>query len=80
MKLKLAKQESDEEAGSISLKEIETMLKEKESLILYFDQENAHKDLIGMQEKLEEKDFSVYIKEVKYGLDENDYIYEAHIL
>jgi len=80
MKLKLAKQHIDEEIGSVSLKDIENLLKEKESLILYFDQENAHKDLLTMKEKFEEKDYGVYLKEVKYGLDENDYIYEAHFL
>lgn len=80
MKLKLAKQHTDEEAGSVSLKDIENLLKEKESVILYFDQGNAHKDLLAMQEKFEEKDYGVYLKEVKYGLDESDYIYEVHIL
>jgi len=80
MKLKLAKQHANEDAGSITLKDIEGMLKEKESLILYFDQENAHKDLLAMKEKFEEKDYGVYVKEVKYGLDESDYIYEVHIL
>jgi hypothetical protein len=81
MKLKLAKQHGDETAaGSVTLKDIETMLKEKESLMLYFDQENAHKDLVALVEKFEDKDYSVYLKEVKYGLDENDYIYEVHIL
>lgn len=80
MKLKLAKQHTDDETSTLSLKDIETMLKEKESLILYFDQENAHKDLVALVEKFEDKDYSVYLKEVKYGLDENDYIYEVHIL
>ena len=81
MKLKLAKQHGDEEtAGTVTLKDIEGMLKEKESLILYFDQENAHKDLVALVEKFEDKDYGVYLKEVKYGLDENDYIYEVHIL
>jgi cell fate regulator YaaT (PSP1 superfamily) len=80
MKLKLAKQHSDDETSTLSLKDIEAMLKEKESIILYFDQENAHKDLVALVEKFEEKDYSVYLKEVKYGLDENDYIYEVHIL
>ena len=80
MKLKLAKQHKDEEVGSVSLKDIENLLKEKESLILYFDQENAHKDLLSMKEKFEEKEYGVYLKEVKYGLDESDYIYEAHFL
>ena len=80
MKLKLAKQYINEEVISVSLKDIETLLKEKESVILYFDQSNAHKDLLAMQEKFEEKDYGVYLKEVKYGLDESDYIYEVHIL
>ncbi len=80
MKLKLAKQHIEDEVSSVSLKDIEAMLKEKESVILYFDQENAHKDLVAMVEKFEDKDYSVYLKEVKYGLDENDYIYEVHIL
>jgi uncharacterized UPF0160 family protein len=80
MKLKLAKKDIDSENGSITLKEIEAMVKEKESVILYFDQENAHKDLISLVEKFEEKDYSAYLKEVKYGLDESDYIYEVHIL
>jgi hypothetical protein len=80
MKLKLAKQHTDGESKAITVKEIETMLKEKESIILYFDQENAHKDLVSLVEKFEDKDYSVYLKEVKYGLDENDYIYEVHIL
>ncbi len=80
MKLKLAKQHIDDEVRTVSLKDIETLLKEKESAILYFDQENAHKDLVALVEKFEDKDYSVYLKEVKYGLDENDYIYEVHIL
>ena len=80
MKLKLAKQHIDDEVSTVSLKEIEALLKEKESVILYFDQENAHKDLVALVEKFEDKDYSVYLKEVKYGLDENDYIYEVHIL
>ncbi len=80
MKLKLAKQHIDDEVSTVTLKDIEVLLKEKESVILYFDQENAHKDLVALVEKFEEKDYSVYLKEVKYGLDENDYIYEVHIL
>jgi len=80
MKLKLAKQHIDDEVSTVSLKDIGDLLKEKESLILYFDQENAHKDLVSLVEKFEEKDYSVYLKEAKYGLGENDYIYEVHIL
>lgn len=48
--------------------------------IFYFDKENSHKDLVALVEHFEEKDFSVYLREVKYGLDEADYMYEVHIL
>jgi hypothetical protein len=80
MKLKLAKEKLDGKSKEITDKEIESALKEKGSVIFYFDQENPHKDLVSLVEKFEDKGYSVYLKEVKYGLDENDYIYEVHIL
>ena len=33
-----------------------------------------------MIEHFEEKGYSVYMREVKYGLDENEFIYEVHII
>jgi hypothetical protein len=56
------------------------MLKDENQKILYFDQDNSHKDLVSLVEHFEGKDYSVYLKEVKFGLDENDYMYEIHIL
>jgi hypothetical protein len=35
---------------------------------------------VALVEHFEEKEFSVYLREVKYGLDEGDYMYEVHIL
>jgi len=82
MKLKIAKQHLDDKSANetVTLKDILNGLKEKGSAIYYFDNETPHKDLVDLVEKLEEKDHSVYLEEVKYGLDENDYIYEMHIL
>ncbi len=48
--------------------------------ILYFDRENSHKDMVKMVEYFEDKGLSVYLREVKYGLDEEDYMYEVHIM
>ncbi|MGM9995919.1 MAG: HP0268 family nuclease, partial [Campylobacter sp.] len=42
--------------------------------------DNTHKQLISLVENFEKKGFSVYHHIVKYGLDENDYCYEVHIL
>lgn len=48
--------------------------------IFYFDKENSHKDLVALVEHFETKGFSVYLREIKYGLGEGDYMYEVHIL
>lgn len=81
MELKIARSElADQPDISIDFKEIEEQVKENSGKIFYFDRENAHKDLISLVENFEKKGFSVYHRVVKYGLDENDYCYEVHIL
>ena len=81
MKLKLANNKDRQEGKEIDLDEIEERVKQdRMGAIFYFDQENSHKDLVEMVEVFEEKGYSVYLKEVRFGLDENDYMYEVHIL
>ncbi|MDQ1339419.1 MAG: hypothetical protein QG567_571, partial [Campylobacterota bacterium] len=58
---------------------ISELEKDKEK-IFYFDKSNAHKDLVAVVEKVEELGYSVYFKEIRYGLDEEDYIYQVHII
>ena len=55
-------------------------IKKEGQKIFYFDKENSHKDLVALVEHFEDMNYSVYLREVKYGLDENDYMYEVHIL
>jgi len=78
MKLKLARTTLKSKPKSIELKKIEEELVNKS--IFYFDKENSHKDLKSLIEYFENKNFSVYMREVKYGLDDNEYIYEVHII
>ena len=80
MELILAKDALDHKPKTITLKDIEQDLEESGQKIFYFDQSNAHKDLVELVEYFEDKGSSVYLKEVKYGLDDSDYIYEVHIL
>ena len=80
MELKLARTELKAKPKKITLEKIEEDVKKNGDVILYFDRENSHKDLMNMVDYFEEKGFSVYFREVKYGLDENDYIYEVHFL
>jgi len=81
MELILAKNSLDEKNNKkITLEDIEKELDKNKQKIFYFDQSNSHKDLVSMVENLEEKEHSVYLREVRYGLDENDYMYEMHVL
>jgi len=78
MKLKLARTTLKSKPKSIELSKIEEALPQK--TIFYFDRENSHKDLKAMVEYFESKGYNVYMREVKYGLNEDEFIYEVHIV
>lgn len=78
MKLKLARTTLKAKPKTIELNKIEEELANKS--IFYFDKDNTHKEMIELIGYFEEKGYSVYMREVKYGLDENEYIYEVHIV
>ena len=80
MELKLARETLASKPKKIDIKKIEEAVEKEGNKIFYFDRENSHKDLMELVDYFEEKGYSVYFREVKYGLDENDYIYEVHIL
>ncbi|HHS92043.1 MAG TPA: hypothetical protein ENK82_01735 [Campylobacterales bacterium] len=78
MKLKLARATVDTKPKTIELEKIEEELEKKS--IYYFDKENSHKDLKSLMEHFETKTYSVYMREVKYGLNDDEYLYEVHIV
>ncbi|HIO95676.1 MAG TPA: hypothetical protein EYG67_02540 [Campylobacterales bacterium] len=78
MKLKLARASITAKPKLIELTKIEEDLEKKS--IFYFDKENSHKELKMLIEYFEEKEFSVYMREVKFGLNEDEFIYEVHIV
>ncbi len=80
MELKLARVELDAKPKKIDLAKIGSILEKEDSVILYFDRDNSHKDLLEMQDHFEEAGKSFYMKEVKYGLADNEYMYQVHII
>lgn len=78
MKLKLARTTLKAKPKTIELAKLEEELANRS--IFYFDKENSHKELKELIEYFEEKGYSVYMREVRYGMDENEYIYEVHII
>ncbi len=80
MDLKLARNLLNEKPKNISLEKIEEAVEKEGQKFFYFDKENSHKQLMALVEHFEKKGLNVYHRVVKYGLDENDFIYEVHIL
>jgi len=78
MKLKLARTTLKAKPKTIELSKLEEMLQKRS--IFYFDRENSHKDIMELINYFEDKGFNVYMREVKYGLNEDEYIYEVHIV
>jgi hypothetical protein len=80
MELKFARTELDGKPKKVDLKKITEMVEKNNSLILYFDRENSHKDLLALQDHFEGEGKSFYMREVKFGLSASEYMYEVHIL
>ena len=80
MDLKLARTEIAEKPKKADLKKIEASVEKEGSVIFYFDRENSHKDLLELQDYFEENGKSFYMNEVKFGLSDNEYMYQVHII
>ncbi len=80
MEFKLAKSKLNAKNKTITLEDIEKEVEKEKQKIFYFDANNPHKDLLSLVEHFEQKGFSVYLREVRYGLDDDDFMYELHII
>lgn len=76
MKFKLAKQTLNSKPKELSLEEITKILEEKE--VIFLDSSNDKDEVSKLAEKL--KNHKVYVNIVKYGLLEDEFVYEVHIL
>ena len=80
MDLKIARTEIDKKPKKIELEKIESAVEKEDNVIFYFDRENSHKDLLELQDHFEAKGKSFYMSEVKFGLSDNEYMYQVHIV
>lgn len=79
MDLKLAREELTSKPKTISLdKVIDEIRKSDGNKTFYFDNSNSHKDMTQAIEELQKNGLAVYFREIRYGLDDNDYMYEIH--
>ena len=80
MNILLARKELDQKPKKISFDKLVEILSQKGEEIFYFDRENSHKDMMAIVDKFEDTGYSVHFREVKYGLADEEYIYELHVL
>jgi len=80
MDLKFARTDVTAKPKKVDLAKIEASVEKDDSIIFYFDRENSHKDLLELQDHFEAKGKSFYMNEVKFGLSDNDYMYQVHIM
>jgi hypothetical protein len=80
MELLFARNELNEKPKKVHLDKIKEQLTNDGVKIFYFDRENSHKDMMALVDALEAQDVNVYFREVKYGLADDEYVYEVHAL
>ncbi|MDR0665217.1 MAG: hypothetical protein LBF86_06830 [Helicobacteraceae bacterium] len=80
MELKLARTELTAKPKSVLIDKLLETIKQNNAAIFYFDKTNSHKDLMAAIKKFEAEGFSAYLKEIRYGLDQEDYLYQVHVL
>jgi len=78
MELKLARVELTAKPKAIALEKILEELDKKGESMFYFDKSNPHKEVVALMDKLGEVGYNAYLKELRYGLDEDDYLYQVH--
>jgi hypothetical protein len=80
MELLLARKELKDKPKKITLEKLKKELQGVKEKIFYFDKDNSHKDMMALVDSFEDDNYNVYFREVKYGLADDEYMYEVHIL
>jgi len=80
MELLLARQELKDKPKKIQLEKVQEELKELGEKIFYFDRDNSHKDMMALVDALENDGLNVNFREIRYGLGDEEYMYEVHAL
>ncbi len=80
MELLLARQELKDKPKKIKLEKVQEELKTLGEKIFYFDRDNSHKDMMALVDALENDGLNVNFREIRYGLGDEEYMYEVHAL
>ena len=80
MEILLARKELNVKPKKVTFEKLLDSLSSNKEEIFYFDKENSHKDMMSIVDKFEDAGYNVHFREVKFGLADEEYIYELHAL
>jgi hypothetical protein len=80
MHILLARESINEEPKSIDYDAIKEKIAQTGLKIFYFDRDNSHEDMLKLVKELSGEGYSVHFNEVKYGLLDDEYMYEVHVI
>jgi hypothetical protein len=80
MDILLSRKEITSKPKKVSFEKLLEDLVKNEEEIFYFDRDNSHKDMMAIVDKFEAAGYTVHFREVKYGLADDEYLYEIHSL
>lgn len=80
MDILIARKELNEKPKKINFDKLLESLTKNDGEIFYFDRDNSHKDMMAIVDKFEECGYNVHFREVRYGLSDDEYMYELHAL
>ncbi len=80
MDILIARKELSDKPKKVTLSKLKEEVKKTENEIYYFDRDNSHKNMMSLVDSFENDGYNVYFREVKYGLSDEEYMYEVHIM
>jgi hypothetical protein len=80
MDILLARTEITSKPKSVNVDTLKKELEECNDKLFYLDRENSHKDMMSLIDTFEDDDYTVHFREIKFGLEDESYMYELHVL
>jgi hypothetical protein len=80
MEILIARAELTAKPKKVKVEKLKDEMKNQNDKLFYFDKDNSHKDMMSLIETFEEDGYTVHFREIKYGLEDDAYMYELHVL
>ena len=80
MDILLARTEIKEKPKKVKVSKLKKEVEETGNKLFYFDRENSHKEMMNLIDSFEDDSYTAYFREVKFGLADEEYMYEVHVM